>query len=45
MELRLILFATNNVVPEPIKGSKTVSFSFVKSFINHSGSSSGNAAI
>jgi len=45
IELRRIRFATTKVVPEPINGSNTVSFCLVKSFINHSGSSSGNAAL
>lgn len=38
-EQLFILLATNKVVPEPINGSGTVSFYFVKSFINHSGNS------
>ncbi len=45
IEFRLVWFATINVVPEPINGSRTVSFSFVKSLMNHSGNSSGKAAL
>lgn len=45
MECRRMRFATINVVPEPIKGSRTVSYSFVNKRINHSGNSSGKAAL
>ena len=45
MEFRYKFLATLNVVPEPAKGSKTVSYSFVNNFINHSGKASGNAAL
>ena len=45
IEFRFIRFATIKVVPEPINGSSTVSYSFVKSLMNHSGNSSGKAAL
>lgn len=37
---RLMRFATIDVVPDPMKGSRTVSPLFVNSLINHSGNAS-----
>ena len=45
IEFLCILAATILVVPEPIKGSITVSPGRVNSFINHSGRASGKAAL
>ena len=42
---RFILLATRSVVPEPMNGSSTQSPSRVNSLMNHSGSSSGKAAL
>ena len=45
MECRPVRLATMLVVPEPVKGSSTVSPSLVKSLMNHSGRASGKAAL
>ncbi len=45
IELRFKFWATRNVVPDPIKGSSTVSPALVNSLMNHSGRLAGNAAL
>ena len=37
--------ATRTVVPDPMKGSNTISPAAVKSLMNHSGSDSGKTAL
>ena len=45
MYFLLSIIAATAVVPEPIKGSRIISFSFENNLINHDGSSIGNIAL